>query len=135
VDPATIAPGALATALAAAVKNVRPELDLYLLTDRAIEQIATTDEVAPIRRMFHNIEELMELHSHHYGFVLSGVQPYDVEAFPLTQYSMYGAVPLRTIKKALLDCKAEGTLDRVRAVDLTNCTFAGHMYNTARRPR
>jgi arginine decarboxylase len=70
--------------------------------------------------------------SHHYGFVLSGVQPYYVEAFPLTQYSMYGAVPLRTIKKALLDCMAEGTLDRVRAVDLTNCTFDGHMYNTVK---
>jgi arginine decarboxylase len=261
VDPASLAPGALATALAAAVKRIRPELDVYLLTDRAVEQLAGSDEVAPVRRMFHNVEELMELHlaildgvndrydtpyfsnlkkyaqrpmgtfhalpiargksvfrsnwirdmgqfygtnlflaessattggldslleptgnikraqelaarafgakrayfatngtstsnkivvqgickpgdivivdrnchkSHHYGFVLSGVQPYYVEAFPLTQYSMYGAVPLRTIKKALLDCKAEGTLDRVRAVDLTNCTFDGHMYNTAR---
>jgi arginine decarboxylase len=64
--------------------------------------------------------------------VLSGAQPYYVEAFPLTQYSMYGAVPLRTIKKALLDCKAEGILERVKVIDLTNCTFDGHMYNTAR---
>src|SRR5438094_1292696 len=70
--------------------------------------------------------------SHHYGFVLAGAQPYYVEAFPLTQYSMYGAVPLRTIKKALLDCKTEGNPDRVRAVDLTNCTFDGHMYHPAR---
>src|SRR5207244_1705414 len=70
--------------------------------------------------------------SHHYGFVLTGAQPYYVEAFPLTQYSMYGAVPLRTIKQALLDCAAEGKLDRVKAVDLTNCTFDGHMYNPAR---
>jgi arginine decarboxylase len=261
VDPAGLAPGALATALAQGVKNIRPELDVYLLTDRAVEQLAASEEVAPIRRMFHNVEELMELHlaildgvndryetpyfsnlkkyaqrpmgtfhalpiargksvfrsnwirdmgqfygtnlflaessattggldslleptgnikraqelaarafgakrvyfatngtstsnkivvqgickpgdivivdrnchkSHHYGFVLSGAQPYYVEAFPLTQYSMYGAVPLRTIKKALLDCKSEGTLDRVKAVDLTNCTFDGHMYNTAR---
>jgi arginine decarboxylase len=261
VDPAGLAPGALATTLARAVKAVRPELDVYLLTDRAVEQLAATDEVAPIRRMFHNVEELMELHlaildgvndryetpyfsnlkkyaqrpmgtfhalpvargksvfrsnwirdmgqfygtnlflaessattggldslleptgnikraqelaarafgakrvyfatngtstsnkivvqgickpgdivivdrnchkSHHYGFVLSGAQPYYVEAFPLTQYSMYGAVPLRTIKKALLDCKAEGTLDRVKAVDMTNCTFDGHMYHPAR---
>jgi arginine decarboxylase len=261
VEAGSLTPGALATALAAAVKKIRPELDVYLLTDRAVEQIAASAEVAPIRRMFHNVEELMELHlaildgvndryetpyfsnlkkyaqrpmgtfhalpiargksvfrsnwirdmgqfygtnlflaescattggldslleptgnikraqelaarafgakrvyfatngtstsnkivvqgickpgdivivdrnchkSHHYGFVLSGVQPYYVEAFPLTQYSMYGAVPLRTIKKALLDCKAEGTLDRVKAVDMTNCTFDGHMYNTAR---
>ena len=70
--------------------------------------------------------------SHHYGFVLAGAQPYYVEAFPLTQYSMYGAVPLRTIKKALLDCKAEGKLDRVKVIDMTNCTFDGHMYNTKR---
>ena len=53
--------------------------------------------------------------SHHYGCVLAGAQPYYVEAFPLTQYSMYGAVPLRSIKKALLDLKAAGRLDRVQA--------------------
>jgi arginine decarboxylase len=70
--------------------------------------------------------------SHHYGLVLNGGQPLYVEAFPLTQFSMYGAVPLATIKKALLDLKAEGRLDRVRMVDLTNCTFDGHMYNTRR---
>jgi arginine decarboxylase len=261
VDPATIEPGALATALARTVKGYRPELDIYLLTDRAVEQLAGSQEVAPIRRMFHHVEELMEIHlsildgvsdryetpyfsnlkkyaqrpigtfhalpiargksvfrsnwirdmgqfygtnlflaessattggldslleptgnikkaqdlcarafgakrayfatngtstsnkivvqavcrpgdivivdrnchkSHHYGFVLAGAQPYYVEAYPLTQYSMYGAVPLRTIKAALLACKAEGRLDRVRAIDLTNCTFDGHMYNPAR---
>src|SRR5260370_7288659 len=45
---------------------------------------------------------------------------------------MYGAVPLRTIKKALLDLKAEGRLDRARLLVLTNCTFDGHIYNTER---
>ena len=70
--------------------------------------------------------------SHHYGLVLNGAQPLYVEAFPLTPLSMYGAVPLKTIKKALLDLKAEGRLDRVKMVDLTNCTFDGHMYNTYR---
>ena len=70
--------------------------------------------------------------SHHYGLVLGGGQPLYVEAFPLTQYSMYGAVPLATIKKALLDLRDEGRLDRVRMLDLTNCTFDGHMYNTRR---
>ncbi len=259
-EDASTAPGALATALARAVKRYRPELDVYLLTDRAIEELAGSDEAAPLRRIFHNVEELLELHlaildgvndryetpyfnnlkkyaqrpigtfhalpiargksvfrsnwirdmghfygtnlflaessatsggldslleptgnikkaqdmmarafgakraffatngtstsnkivvqaicrpgdivivdrnchkSHHYGMVLSGAQPYYVEAYPLTQYSMYGAVPTATIKKALLDCQAQGTLDRVRAVDLTNCTFDGHMYNPA----
>ena len=70
--------------------------------------------------------------SHHYGLVLSGAQPFYVEAFPMAEFSMYGAVPLRTIKKALLDLKAEGRLDRVKMVDLTNCTFDGHIYNTRR---
>ena len=70
--------------------------------------------------------------SHHYGAVLSGAFPLYVEAYPLTQYSMYGAVPLRTIKKALLDLKAEGRLDRARLLVLTNCTFDGHIYNPER---
>src|SRR5688572_19178068 len=254
-------PGELATTLARAIKRYRPELDLYLLTDRAVEALAGSDEAAPLRRIFHNVEELMELHlaildgvndrydtpyfnnlkkyaqrpigtfhalpiargksvfrsnwirdmghfygtnlflaessattggldslleptgtikkaqelmarafgarrayfvtngtstankivvqaicspgdivivdrnchkSHHYGFVLAGAQPYYVEAYPLLAYSMYGGVPLASIKKALLACKEQGTLDRVRAVDLTNCTFDGHMYNPAR---
>jgi arginine decarboxylase len=70
--------------------------------------------------------------SHHYGMVLAGAQPLYVEAFPMTEYSMYGAVPLRTIKQALLSARAEGRLDRVKMVDLTNCTFDGHIYNTRR---
>ncbi|MFT8777065.1 MAG: ornithine decarboxylase [Gluconacetobacter liquefaciens] len=70
--------------------------------------------------------------SHHYGCVLAGAQPYYVEAFPLVEYSMYGAVPLRTIKQALLALKAQGELHRVKMVDLTNCTFDGHVYDTRR---
>ena len=70
--------------------------------------------------------------SHHYGMVLAGGQPIYVEAFPLTRYSMYGAVPLSAIKSAMLALRAEGRLDRLRILDLTNCTFDGHMYNTRR---
>lgn len=70
--------------------------------------------------------------SHHYGAVIAGALPLYLEAFPLTQYSMYGGVPLRTIKKALLDLKAEGKLDRARLLVLTNCTFDGHIYNVER---
>jgi arginine decarboxylase len=70
--------------------------------------------------------------SHHYGAVIAGAFPLYVEAYPLTQYSMYGAVPLRTIKKALLDLKTEGKLDRARLLVLTNCTFDGHIYNVER---
>ena len=251
----------LGTRLAALIKNFRPELDIYLITDRSVEALAGTEEASAIRRIFFGIEEALEIHlsimdgvsdryrtpyfsnlvhysqrpigtfhalpvargksvfhsnwirdmgefygtniflaessattggldslleptgnikaaqelaarafgadrvylatngtstsnkivvqalcapgdiiivdrnchkSHHYGFVLSGAQPIYVEAFPLTKYSMYGAVPLRTIKQALLTLKAEGKLDRVKLVDLTNCTFDGHMYNTHR---
>jgi len=70
--------------------------------------------------------------SHHYGAVLSGALPLYIEAFPLTQYSMYGAVPLRSIKKGLLDLKKAGKLDRARMLVLTNCTFDGHIYNVER---
>lgn len=70
--------------------------------------------------------------SHHYGAVLSGALPLYIEAYPLTQYSMYGAVPLKAIKKALLELKAEGRLERARMLVLTNCTFDGHIYNVER---
>ncbi|HEY2389564.1 MAG TPA: decarboxylase [Candidatus Angelobacter sp.] len=70
--------------------------------------------------------------SHHYGAVLAGALPLYVEAYPLTQFSMYGAVPLRTIKRALLDLKAEGKLDRAKMLVLTNCTFDGQIYNVER---
>jgi arginine decarboxylase len=59
---ASTAPGALATALARGVKRYRPELDVYLLTDRAVEALAGSDEAAPLRRVFHDVEEPMELH-------------------------------------------------------------------------
>ncbi len=256
-----IEPEAYGTTLARIVHNIRPELDVYMLTDRAVESLAALLDAKNIRRIFYDIEELMELHlsilvgvndrydtpffsnlkkyarrpigtfhalpvargksvfksnwiqdmghfyginlflaessatsggldslleptgnikvaqekaarafgaqqvyfgtngtstsnkivvqsllrpgdiviidrnchkSHHYGCVLAGAQPVYVEAYPLNQYSMYGGVPLRTIKQALLDLKSEGKLDRVRLLDLTNCTFDGHMYNTRR---
>jgi len=253
--------GQYGLALAKGLKRLRPELDIYLLSDRAVEKVAGDSEAACIRRVFYQVEEPLELHlsildgiadrfetpyfdnlqkyaqrpigtfhalpvargksifksnwirdmgkfyglnlflaessattggldslleptgtikvaqekaarafgadhvffvtngtstsnkmveqallapgdimlvdrnchkSHHYGAVLSGALPLYVEAYPLTQYSMYGAVPLKTIKKALLDLKAEGKLDRVRLLVLTNCTFDGHIYNVER---
>lgn len=251
----------LGLTLANVIKKFRPELDIYLLTDRSVEDLAGSAEAAAVRRVFYDVEEALEIHlsimdgvndryttpyfsnlkqyaarpigtfhalpiargksvfksnwirdmgqfygtniflaessattggldslleptnniklaqemtarafgaqrcyfatngtstsnkivvqglcapgdivivdrnchkSHHYGFVLSGAQPLYVEAFPLTEYSMYGAVPLRTLKKMLLELRAEGKLDRVKLVDLTNCTFDGHMYNPQR---
>jgi arginine decarboxylase len=258
VDPNSIEPAAFGAALAGSLNRARPELDIYLITDQAPERLATSPDAKTVRRVFYDVEDLMELHlallqgvgerydtpyfdnlkkyarrpvgtfhalpvargksifkshwirdmgefygvnlfmaessattggldslleptgniklaqdkaarafgadrvyfgtngtstsnkivaqavirpgdicladrnchkSHHYGFVLAGAEVIYVEAFPLTQYSMYGAVPLATIKKALLDLKAAGKLDRVRMLTLTNCTFDGHMYN------
>jgi arginine decarboxylase len=70
--------------------------------------------------------------SHHYAVVLSGAYPVYLEAFPLNRFSMYGGVPLQSIKQALLQLKAADKLDRVRLLDLTNCTFDGHMYHPRR---
>ena len=260
-DAAHIADDDMALALAAGLKRLRPDLDVYLLSDRRVERIAGDARAAGIRRVLYSVEELLELHlsvlegvadrfrtpffdnlkkyamrpistfhalpiargksvfksdwirdmgefyglniflaessattggldslleptgnikeaqamaarafgadhvffvtngtstsnkmvhqalvapgdivlldrnchkSHHYGLVLAGGQPLYIDAFPMTEYSMYGAVPLASIKKALLDLKAEGRLDRAKMVDLTNCTFDGHIYNTRR---
>ncbi|MEO9778216.1 MAG: aminotransferase class I/II-fold pyridoxal phosphate-dependent enzyme [Sedimentitalea sp.] len=70
--------------------------------------------------------------SHHYGMVLAGAQVVYLDSYPLNEYSMYGAVPLREIKHQLLKLKAAGKLDRVRMLLLTNCTFDGVVYNVER---
>ena len=70
--------------------------------------------------------------SHHYGMVLTGAHVVYLDSYPLHQYSMYGAVPLRVIKKALLALRRDGKLDRVRMLLLTNCTFDGIVYNVER---
>ncbi|WP_458792149.1 aminotransferase class I/II-fold pyridoxal phosphate-dependent enzyme [Yoonia sp. MH D7] len=70
--------------------------------------------------------------SHHYGMVLAGAEVVYLDSYPLNEYSMYGAVPLREIKQQLLELKAAGKLDRVRMLLLTNCTFDGIVYNVER---
>jgi arginine decarboxylase len=90
----------------------------------AVQALLAPGDIAIVDRNCHK--------SHHYGMVLAGAQPLYVEAFPMTEYSMYGAVPLGTIKQALLNLKADGRLHRAKMVDLTNCTFDGHIYNTRR---
>lgn len=252
---------AMTPTLVRMLKNLRPELDLYLLSDRKVEEMAASDGLSAVRRVFYEVEEPLEIHlsilkgindrfatpyfdnlkkysqrpigtfhalpiargksifksnwirdmgefyglnlflaessattggldslleptgniktaqekaarafgadhayfvtngtstsnkiveqallrpgdivlvdrnchkSHHYGMVLAGAQPVYLEAYPMMEYSMYGGVPLRSIKQALLDLKAEGKLDRVRMLLLTNCTFDGHVYNVRR---
>jgi arginine/lysine/ornithine decarboxylase len=70
--------------------------------------------------------------SHHYGLMLAGANPVYLDAYPLQDYSIYGAVPLETIKQTLLDLEEAGRLDQVRMVLLTNCTFDGIVYNPQR---
>jgi arginine decarboxylase len=70
--------------------------------------------------------------SHHYGLVLAGAYPMYLDAYELQPFAIYGAVPLNTIKKALLDLEAVGQLSRVRMLLLTNCTFDGVVYNPRR---
>jgi arginine decarboxylase len=70
--------------------------------------------------------------SHHYGMVLAGAQVCYLDSYPLNDYSMYGAVPLREIKSKLLMYKKAGLLHQVKMLLLTNCTFDGVVYNVER---
>lgn len=64
--------------------------------------------------------------------MLAGAHVVYLEAYPLEQYSMYGAVPLHEIKSKLLALRAAGKLDRVKMISLTNCTFDGIVYDVTR---
>jgi arginine decarboxylase len=70
--------------------------------------------------------------SHHYGLVLAGAHGVYLDSYPLHEYSMYGAVPLKDIKSKLLELKRAGLLSQVRMLLLTNCTFDGIVYNVER---
>lgn len=61
----------------------------------------------------------------HRGLMRAGARVDYLDAYPLNDYSMYGAVPLKELKRKLLDHKHAGTLARVRLLILTNSTFDG----------
>ena len=67
--------------------------------------------------------------SHHYGLVLAGAFPAYLDSYPIQEYSMYGAVPLKIIKDRLIALSKAGRLDKVKMLLLTNCTFDGLVYN------
>src|SRR6185436_9910382 len=54
--------GDLAMLLSRAMHAIRPELDVYLSTDRDVAKLAGADEAAGIRRVFYALEEMLELH-------------------------------------------------------------------------
>ncbi len=70
--------------------------------------------------------------SHHYGMVQAGAMVDYLDAYPLQDFTMYGAVPLRHIKAKLLGYRRAGLLDRVKMMTLTNCTFDGMIYDVER---
>lgn len=67
--------------------------------------------------------------SHHYGMVLAGAQVCYLDSYPLQDFTLYGAVPLETITRMLMDYKRAGLLDKVKMLLLTNCTFDGIVYH------
>ncbi|MBZ0268465.1 ornithine decarboxylase [bacterium] len=70
--------------------------------------------------------------SHPYALMLAGALPVIMDAYPLDEFTMYGGVPLREIKRHLIHLRRAGKLDRVRMLLLTNCTFDGIAYDPDR---
>ncbi len=64
-----IGSGNYAPTLCDVIKRLRPELDIYLVTDRSVEDIAST-VTHSCRRVFYNQEDYLELHLN----ILRGVQ-------------------------------------------------------------
>jgi len=70
--------------------------------------------------------------SHHYALMLAGARVAYLDAYPLHEYSFYGAVPVASIKRMLLDYRSAGRLHEVKMITLTNCTFDGIVYDVER---
>ncbi|WP_284980233.1 aminotransferase class I/II-fold pyridoxal phosphate-dependent enzyme [Arthrobacter sp. fls2-241-R2A-200] len=70
--------------------------------------------------------------SHHYAFVLAGARVSYLDAYPLDKYAFYGAVPVASLKRRLLEYRRAGRLHEVKMVTLTNCTFDGVVYDAER---
>ncbi|MBX5020830.1 aminotransferase class I/II-fold pyridoxal phosphate-dependent enzyme [Rhizobium lentis] len=85
-----------------------------------VQALASPGDVVLIDRNCHK--------SHHYGLALAGARVEYLDPYPLNDYSIYGGVPLRELKRTLLAYKRAGTLDRVRVLLLTNSTFDGIVY-------
>ena len=62
LDTSSLAPREVGVTLARAIKRIRPELDIYLLTDRQVEKLAGDPAASMIRRVFYEVEELTEVH-------------------------------------------------------------------------
>jgi arginine decarboxylase len=122
--------GALKTAQELAAKTYGAEHTFFVTNgtstaNKIVQQaIVEPGDVVLIDRDCHK--------SHHYGLVLAGAFPVYLDSYPIEEYSMYGAVPLKVIKEKLLLLKEAGKLDKVKMLLLTNCTFDGLVYNVER---
>ncbi len=64
--------------LAQILKRIRPELDIYLMSNRDVEEMAGNPEANVARRIFYSVEEILELHLS----ILEGIQDrYDTPFF------------------------------------------------------
>ena len=91
LDTSSLAPREIGVTLAATIKRIRPELDLYLLTDRNVEKLAGDPAATMIRRVFYEVEELTEVHLN----ILEGVA--DRVATPhFDNLKRYAARPIGT---------------------------------------
>ncbi|MBQ1442882.1 MAG: ornithine decarboxylase [Renibacterium sp.] len=88
------------------------------------QALVAPDDVVLVDRNAHK--------SHHYAQVLAGSNVAYLNSYSLDEYSMYGAISLPDIKRALLAYRREGRLDEVRMIALTNCTFDGIVYDVER---
>ena len=88
------------------------------------QSIITPGEIVLVDRNCHK--------SHHYALMLAGAEVNYLDAYPLDQFSIYGAVPLEVIKRQLLAYRRSGRLDQVKMLALTNCTFDGIVYDVER---
>jgi arginine decarboxylase len=70
--------------------------------------------------------------SHPYACILSGAHPVYLDGYALDALSMYGGIPLSTIKARLLRLRRLGQLHRLRVLLLTNLTFDGVTYDPYR---
>ncbi len=82
-----------------------------------VQSIVTPGDIVLVDRDCHK--------SHHYALMLAGALTNYLDAYPLDEFSMYGAVPLESIKAQLLAYRRAGRLDEVKMLALTNCTFDG----------
>ena len=91
--PAGAGPGMtdMGSALAKVIRMIRPELDVFLMTDRDVAKLAGSDAAADLRRVFYGVEEPMEIHL----AILDGINDrYDTPYFD--NLKNYAARPIGT---------------------------------------